>query len=163
MTATRVRGSAYMAESSTLGTAGSTSASMVSHPKPILSTAPAEDVPAPVSSRKRISELSLQPEILTEPSQRLDLTVGSRMLRLRLKLKSRQVCYHPVRLQALQPEYTMAAQTPLVDGHLYQRTTMMPRIGNSTISLKSPNPNVSLVSERVQCSTHIISVDSMTK
>jgi hypothetical protein len=36
-------------------------------------------------------------------------------------------------------------------------------IENSTISLKTLNPNVSLVSERVQCSTHIISVDPMTK
>jgi hypothetical protein len=150
MTATRVRGSAYMAESSTLGTAGSTSASMVSHPKPILSTAPAEDVPAPVSSRKRISELSLQPEILTEPSQRLDLTVGSRMRRLRLKLRSRQVCYHRVRLQALQHEYTMAVQTLLVGGRLHQRTTTTLMIGNSTISLKTLNQNVSLVSGRVQ-------------
>jgi hypothetical protein len=112
-----------MAESSTLGTAGSTSASMVLL---LLPTALAEDVPGPDSSRKRIPGVSLRPGILTEPSQRLDLTVGSRMLKLRLKLKPRQVCYHPVQLQALQTEYTMVAQTLPVGGHLHQRTRTMP-------------------------------------
>jgi hypothetical protein len=60
MTATRVRGSAYMVESSTPGTAGSTSA-LLAHSKPLSSSAPTEDVSGPVSSGKQMSDLSLRP------------------------------------------------------------------------------------------------------
>jgi hypothetical protein len=61
-----------MAESSTLGTAGSTSA-LMAHSKPLPSSAPTEDVSGPVSSRRQMSDLSLRAGILMKPSQRLDL------------------------------------------------------------------------------------------
>jgi hypothetical protein len=72
MTATRVRGSAYMAESSTPGTAGSTSA-LMAHSKPLPSSSPTEDVSGPLSSGKQTPDLSLRAGMLTKPSQRLDL------------------------------------------------------------------------------------------